>query len=82
MLTVEEKIRDLFAALLQVPVDEVKDETRPASLERWDSMQHLILVSGFEEEFGLDIDPEEAVEMFKDFATFKRIVIRHMNSKS
>ena len=37
-------------------------------------MQHLILVSGFEEEFGIDLDPEEAVEMYKDFATFKRIV--------
>jgi len=82
MLTVEEKIRDLFAALLQVSPHEVRDETRPASLERWDSMQHLILVSGFEEEFGLDIDPEEAVEMYKDFATFKRIVLHHMNSKS
>jgi acyl carrier protein len=82
MLTVEEKIRDLFAALLQVSPDEVKDETRPASLERWDSMQHLILVSGFEEEFGLDIDPEEAVEMYKDFATFKRIVLHYLSSKS
>ena len=80
MLTVEEKIRDLFAALLQVSPDEVKDETRPANLERWDSMQHLILVSGFEEEFGLDIDPEEAVEMYKDFATFKRIVLHNLNS--
>jgi len=79
---VEEKIRDLFATLLQVPADEVKDETRPASLERWDSMQHLILVSGFEEEFGLDIDPEEAVEMYKDFATFKRIVLHYLSSKS
>jgi acyl carrier protein len=79
---VEEKIRDLFAALLQVSPDEVKDETRPASLERWDSMQHLILVSGFEEEFGLDIDPEEAVEMYKDFATFKRIVLHYLSSKS
>jgi acyl carrier protein len=45
-------------------------------------MQHLILVSGFEEEFGLDIDPEEAVEMYKDFATFKRIVLHYLSTKS
>ena len=76
----EEKIRDLFAVLLQVSPDEIKDETRPASLARWDSMQHLILVSGFEEEFGLDIDPEEAVEMYKDFATFKRVVLHYLDS--
>ena len=77
----EVKIRELFAALLQVSPDQIEDGTRPDSLERWDSMQHLILVSGFEEEFGLDIDPEQAVEMYKDFATFKRIVLHNIDSK-
>jgi acyl carrier protein len=32
------------------------------------------VVAGFEEEFGIDVDPEEAVEMFSDFATFKKIM--------
>ena len=77
----EDKIRELFATLLQVAPEEIEDGTRPEGLERWDSMQHLILVSGFEEEFGLDIDPEEAVEMYKDFATFKRIVMHNLESK-
>jgi len=71
-----ERIRDLFATLLQVPPDEIHDGTRPEELSGWDSMQHLILVSGFEEEFGVDVDPEEAVEMYKDFATFKRIILQ------
>jgi acyl carrier protein len=70
----DEKIRDLFAALLQVAPDLVEDRTSPASMERWDSMRHLIVVAGFEEEFGIDVDPEEAVEMFSDFATFKKIM--------
>ena len=81
MIAVEEKIRELFAALLQISPEEIEDETRPDRLERWDSMQHLILVSGFEEEFGLDIDPEESVEMYKDFVTFKRIVLHNLDSK-
>lgn len=74
----EERIRTLFATILQVSMDEITDRTMPATLDRWDSMQHLILVSGFEEEFGLDLDPEEAVEMYKDFATFKRIVMQKL----
>ena len=41
-------------------------------------MQHLMLVSGFEEEFGLDVDPEEAVEMYSNYATFKRIVLQKL----
>jgi len=72
----EERIRDLFAVMLQVPPNEIKDETGPASLDKWDSMQHLILVSGFEEEFALDVDPEDLVEMYTDFGTFKRVVLR------
>ena len=77
----DERIRELFATLLQVPPDQVGDETAPANLERWDSMRHLIVVAGFEEEFGLDVDPEEAVEMYKDFATFKTILLRRMETR-
>jgi acyl carrier protein len=76
----DEKIRELFATLLQVPLDGIDDQTSPASLERWDSLQHMILVAGFEEEFGVDVDPEEAVEMYRDFATFKRILRQRMNA--
>jgi acyl carrier protein len=74
----DDRIRELFATLLQVPLEQIGDQTTPASLERWDSMQHLIVVAGFEEEFGIDLDPAEAVEMYKDFATFKRILRRRM----
>jgi acyl carrier protein len=76
----DEKIRELFATLLQVAPEVIEDQTSPASLERWDSLQHMIVVAGFEEEFGVDLDPEEAVEMYKDFATFKRIVRQRMAS--
>ena len=74
----DDKIRELFATLLQVSAEQIGDQTSPASLERWDSMRHLIVVAGFEEEFGIDLDPEDAVEMFKDFATFKRILRQRM----
>lgn len=78
----DEIIRELFSTLLQVAPDDINDQTSPASLARWDSLQHMILVAGFEEEFGIDVDPEEAVEMFKDFATFKRILRQRMGSRS
>ena len=78
---VEDKIRELFAAMLQVPASAITDATTPEAVERWDSMQHLILVSGFEEEFGIDVDPEEAVDMYEDFATFRRIVLEKLASQ-
>lgn len=78
----DDKIRDLFGTLLQVAPSEIGDDTRPQTLSRWDSMQHLILVSGFEEEFGIDVDPEEAVEMYQDFATFKRVIAQKLAARS
>ena len=61
--SVEERIRELFATILQVPPAQVGDASEPGTLEQWDSMQHLMLVSGFEEEFSVDVDPEEAIDM-------------------
>jgi acyl carrier protein len=79
---VEERIRELFATLLQVDTADITDAASPNELSQWDSMQHLMLVSGFEEEFGVDVDPEEAVDMYKDFATFKRVVLQKIGTRS
>jgi acyl carrier protein len=76
----EERIRHLFATMLQVDPAEIVDGTTPESVARWDSLQHLMLVAGFEEELGVDVDPEEAVDMYKDFATFKRIVLQKLDT--
>jgi len=67
-------VKDLFATILGVPAETLRAETTPADLEDWDSMQQMILVSGFEEEFGIEIEPEEAVEMYRDYRTFERII--------
>lgn len=75
----EDKIRELFALVLDTPADGIGDETRPASLDRWDSLQHLILISSFEEEFGIDVDPEEVVDMYENFACFKRVVLSKLS---
>jgi acyl carrier protein len=79
--SLEASVRELFATLLGVSIDRVDDRAQPATIESWDSMQHLILVSGFEEEFGIDVDPEEAVDMYESFAVFKRIVLKKLENR-
>lgn len=74
-------VRELFAALLNVAPERIDDRTRPADIATWDSMQHLMLVSGFEEEFGIDVDPEEAVDMYDSFGAFKRIVLMKLENR-
>lgn len=79
--SLDASIRELFAALLRVPVTRIDDHARPATIETWDSMQHLMLVSGFEEEFSIDVDPEEAVDMYESFAAFRRIVLAKLEQR-
>ena len=78
IVPMSKEIRELFATLLQVAPETIEDQTSPANLDRWDSMQHLILVAAFEEEFGIELEPEEAAESYKDFATFKEIILQKM----
>lgn len=78
----ENELKELFATILNESPEAISDETRPADLERWDSLQHMILVSSFEEELGLDIEPEEAVAMYQDFGSFKKSILRKMNGSA
>lgn len=76
-----EKIKEVFSAILQCAPGEIHDSTTPETLERWDSFQHLVLVAGFEEEFGIEIEPEEIDRMFRNFRAFREIVERKLAAK-
>lgn len=78
----EQQVKELFATLLQIPQETIHEGTSPGNLDRWDSLQHLILVSGFEEEFHVNIEPEEAVEMYKGFETFKRVILQKIEHRN
>lgn len=74
----ETRIKRLFATILKTDESLVCDSTTPSSLLTWDSIQHMFLVAGFEGEFNIDIDPEEVVEMYRDYSTFKRVILSKM----
>jgi len=71
----EQRVVSLFADVLQVDSEEIHDDVSPDSLETWDSLNHLNLIATFEEEFGLDIDPEEMPDMMKNFEAFKTVIL-------
>lgn len=73
------RIIDVFASILQASPEEIHDGLSPEQVEKWDSFHHLFLVAGFEEEFGIEIEPEEIVEMYKDFRSFRRIIEKKVN---
>ena len=68
------KIKQLFADVLQVSISQILDSTTPVNLEQWDSINHLNLIAIFEDEFSIDIEPEEIPQMMQSYHTFSSFI--------
>jgi len=58
-----ERVRRLVADVFQLPVDEIRADSSPDSIEAWDSLHHLDLVLALEQEFGIQFTPEEIEQL-------------------
>jgi acyl carrier protein len=54
-------LNDVVARILKVPVASVSDETSPETLPRWDSLNHLDLMTGIEDAYGIRFSTAEIV---------------------
>lgn len=55
----ENRIRNVMAAVFQVSPDEISDDSSPHDIKAWDSIKHMNLVVALEEEFDIHFeDPE------------------------
>lgn len=71
----EERLRQPIAAVLKVDPASLGDESSMDTIESWDSLQHMILMVALEEEFGVTIPGEEAVEA-TSFSAIKNLLER------
>lgn len=58
-----ERVRRIAADVFGVPLEQVKAESSPDTIETWDSIQHLNLVLALEQEFGVQFTPEEIEQL-------------------
>ncbi len=58
-----ERVRMLASELFDVPAAKLTMDSSPATLENWDSVQHLNLVLALEEAFGVQFEPEDMEKM-------------------
>ena len=73
MSSMENRIKDVMAAVFEIPVDEITDESSPDNIESWDSLKHMNLILALEEEFGIGFSDDEIVEMM-NYALIKLIM--------
>ena len=72
----EERIKSIFSTVIDVSPDQLHDETTPNDLGNWNSLNHLVLIAAFEEEFSINIDPEEITIMWESFSKFKGLIVQ------
>jgi acyl carrier protein len=54
-----DELRNLAADILEVEPDELDEDSSPETVGSWDSVQHLNLILAIEEQYGVQLDPEQ-----------------------
>ena len=70
-----EKLKNAFVEGLEIPVEEVETATME-SVDKWDSIGQMSLVAMIEDEFGIELDPDEVMQ-FTSFEAGKNILKNH-----
>lgn len=52
-------IEELFASVLDVPAEQLSDQTSPATLKNWNSLGHLQLIAAMEEMYDVTFSSAE-----------------------
>ena len=58
-----EKVLAIAADVFQVDMSRITPASTPDSIETWDSLNHLSFVVALEQEFGVQISPEEIEQL-------------------
>ena len=53
----------VLSEVMDVPLDSITEDSTPENIENWDSLQHMNLVLALEEEFDVQFNDEQVMEM-------------------
>jgi len=60
---ISDRVRQVIAAALQLPVEDVTDDLAFNAVPSWDSVNHIALMLSLEEAFGLSIPDDDLIEL-------------------
>ena len=63
MPKIEDKLKEIMALVFDVPQEDINEDTSPVDLDNWDSIGSINLVTALEEEFDIEFDEEDILEM-------------------
>ncbi len=69
-----------MAGIFDVDEKLITDHLKQNELQQWDSLKHISLISAFEDEFDITIEPEE-ISAMTDFKSIVNIINSKLASK-
>ena len=73
MENVKDRIKNVMSVIFDVPVELITETSSVDDIENWDSLRHLNLILGLEEEFDITV-PDEEVGNLINFKLIELIV--------
>ena len=56
---IDERIKGVMSSVFNVPKGEIQSDASPDTINSWDSLRHMDLIIGLEEEFDIEFDDED-----------------------
>jgi acyl carrier protein len=72
-------IEELVAEVLYIDLSLVDDNSGPETIEAWDSLGHINIITAIEEEFDIEISPDEIAEITTVNDIKKILSTKHIN---
>ncbi len=63
-----EKYKNVFSKSLSIETSKVSSDLKYNDIPEWDSIGHMTLISGLEEEFNISIETDDII----DFSSFEK----------
>jgi acyl carrier protein len=62
MSEIVDRLFKVFSRVMEAPIEELNTESNPDTIENWDSLNHMQLIIAIEDEFKIEIAPDEGIE--------------------
>lgn len=56
---IEERIKNVMSSVFDFPKNKIINDSSPDSIDSWDSLKHMNLIIGLEEEFDVEFDDDD-----------------------
>ncbi len=77
----DDRLKEAFATALDLEIDEIEEDCSQDTLEDWDSLGHLNLISEIEKTFKVKVTMDEVMEM-TTYSKVREVVSNHLEKVS